>query len=172
MIKHDKLLSCHYNRCYFNLTDDEVDKSNAGISPQNSINQNTNDEINSLQRNFERYSISNTANHNHVAGLGSRSSLSSGEFLTTMTLGRKNSNNSLQYSSGYSSQHSTPACSEDTIASHGNCAQCSFNFVYIRLDFWSMINYTSSSRRIFCTLSICCGWSIILLIHYFCEKYK
>nr|CAB3264071.1 metastasis suppressor protein 1 [Phallusia mammillata] len=42
-----------------------------------------------------------------------------GEF-TCMTLGRKNSNHSLQYSSssGYSSQNTTPACSEDTIASH------------------------------------------------------
>ncbi|XP_002128096.2 protein MTSS 2 [Ciona intestinalis] len=41
-------------------------------------------------------------------------------FYSTMTLGRKPSNQSLQYSSssGYSSQNTTPACSEDTIASH------------------------------------------------------
>ncbi|CAK8671933.1 unnamed protein product [Clavelina lepadiformis] len=41
---------------------------------------------------------------------------------SSMTLGRKNSSNSLQYSSssGYSSQNTTPACSEDTIASHDN----------------------------------------------------
>ena len=38
-----------------------------------------------------------------------------------MTLGRKNSNNSLHHStsSGYSSHHTTPTCSEDAIASHG-----------------------------------------------------
>uniref|UniRef100_H2ZF60 Uncharacterized protein n=1 Tax=Ciona savignyi TaxID=51511 RepID=H2ZF60_CIOSA len=43
-----------------------------------------------------------------------------GNFYNTMTLGRKPSNQSLQYSSssGYSSQNTTPACSEDTIASH------------------------------------------------------
>ena len=40
-----------------------------------------------------------------------------------MTLGRKSSSNSLHHStsSGYSSQHTTPTCSEDTIASHGKC---------------------------------------------------
>ena len=47
--------------------------------------------------------------------------MQSGVNFHALTLGRNNSNNSLHYStsSGYSSHHTTPACSEDTIASHG-----------------------------------------------------
>jgi len=46
-----------------------------------------------------------------------------------MTLGRKSSNNSLHRSnsSGYSSQHTTPTCSEDTIASHGKLKSLIFS---------------------------------------------
>lgn len=44
---------------------------------------------------------------------------------TSLSLGRKNSNSHYSNSSGYSSQNTTPACSEDTIASHGKFCICS-----------------------------------------------
>jgi len=74
----------------------------------------------------------------------------------SMTLGRKNSNHSLQYSSssGYSSQNTTPACSEDTIASHGECCcflsercLCSIRTFPSESEFFRAFRQNSSSSR-------------------------
>lgn len=59
----------------------------------------------------------------------------SGTDYPVMTLNRKNSINSLQYStsSGYNSQYTTPACSEDTISSQGELTSLWYFFIYFSL---------------------------------------